>query len=876
MKVARHFLPFLFWLVACYPLFAQQAIKGKVIYDKTQESVVSAAVMVYPVGSEDILVYTMTTADGTFTIKSEQLPDTVVISVRAMTIESLSETVSRHTSFLELRAKEKQTELKEVVVKAPKIRQAGDTINYSVASFIDPTDRSIADILKKLPGVQLLSSGQILYQNKEITKFYVEGMDLLQGKYGIATNNIEAADVTTVQILENHQPVKVLKDIEIPEEAAINLKLKRSALGAFFATAQLGTGLPALLYSNEAVGMRFTRTQQNMLLYKDDNTGRDVTRELISFYGDPLSKESSFFQVQSPAAPHIREQHYLFNDAHMGSLNDLRVLKKDLILTSNVNFLYDRQTAGSYARQEIFLEDGGSIRIAENMQSRLLKRELDGTITLEDNRDDFYLTNKLNVLAKWNSLQSDVVTDQSVNQYLQQPSFNIGNVFTYISRKGKTNRRFDGNVSFVSQNHALRVSPVLFDALSELDSVVRQDVSFLQFKSDFRYFYSWSVGRFDLNYQTGMFFNHYILKSDLFTGTKSLPVVVDSLRNDLRRTEAGGYLTSQLSYGFSSGTRINVEMPLRLLYLDRVDLPRGTDRKKGYLLYKPTAKVEFNLNKRTIMNVSVSYNNHIGSVSEDYRGYLMTSYRSMHRSDGILSKTRNTNVLAYINFRNPFTTLFATMNIFYSNNWRNVLYDIRYNGILNNEVGIEHPNRSHSYGTEFTLGKSVEAIDSEVKITTGYNSNSSLALNQGQIAHFDLYSFYASPNVVTNINNSLVVKYDASFRYTRNKIGDNKTKPISNLDQSINTSFIPVKKLVFNVGFNHYYNIRVESDARSSCFANVGVQYKLKQVDLILDWTNIFNTKQFVTYSYNDVSSFYSVYDLRPMEILFRVRFKIF
>lgn len=98
---------------------------------------------------------------------------------------------------------------------------------------MDETDRSIGDVLKKLPGVQVLSSGQILYQNKAISKFYVEGLDLLKGKYGIATQNIEAKNVASVQVLENHQPIKALKDMEIPEEAAINLKLKQSALGAF-------------------------------------------------------------------------------------------------------------------------------------------------------------------------------------------------------------------------------------------------------------------------------------------------------------------------------------------------------------------------------------------------------------------------------------------------------------------------------------------------------------------------------------------------------------------------------------------------------------------------------------------------------------------
>jgi hypothetical protein len=46
-------------------------------------------------------------------------------------------------------------------------------------------------------------------------------------------------------------------------------------------------------------------------------------------------------------------------------------------------------------------------------------------------------------------------------------------------------------------------------------------------------------------------------------------------------------------------------------------------------------------------------------------------------------------------------------------------------------------------------------------------------------------------------------------------------------------------------------------------------------MDWFLDWTNLFNTRQFVTYSYSDVSSYYSVYGLRPSEVMLKVRFKI-
>jgi hypothetical protein len=100
-------------------------------------------------------------------------------------------------------------------------------------------------------------------------------------------------------------------------------------------------------------------------------------------------------------------------------------------------------------------------------------------------------------------------------------------------------------------------------------------------------------------------------------------------------------------------------------------------------------------------------------------------------------------------------------------------------------------------------------------------------------------------------------------------------KPVNYFSQDIAASLIPTKGLTITVSFNHYFNDMIESSARSSWFGNVGVRYKMKDVDVMLDWTNIFNTRRFVTYSYSDISSFYSKYELRPAEVLLRVRFKI-
>ena len=85
--------------------------------------------------------------------------------------------------------------------KAPQIIQRGDTLSYRLSSFAGKGDYTLRDAMKRLPGIEVTSSGSIKYLGKDISNFYIEGMDLLGGQYNVATNNIPADYVTSVQVL---------------------------------------------------------------------------------------------------------------------------------------------------------------------------------------------------------------------------------------------------------------------------------------------------------------------------------------------------------------------------------------------------------------------------------------------------------------------------------------------------------------------------------------------------------------------------------------------------------------------------------------------------------------------------------------------------
>lgn len=117
--------------------------------------------------------------------------------------------------------------LQEVVVKAPERRIKGDTIIYDVAALTKAGDRTIEDIIRKIPGIQIDDSGGISYDGLSINHFYIEDMDLMGKNYTVASRSINPDDISTVSVYERHQDKRVLQGKQEAEKASLNLKLKR-------------------------------------------------------------------------------------------------------------------------------------------------------------------------------------------------------------------------------------------------------------------------------------------------------------------------------------------------------------------------------------------------------------------------------------------------------------------------------------------------------------------------------------------------------------------------------------------------------------------------------------------------------------------------
>lgn len=248
------------------------------------------------------------------------------VSFALIGYETKTYTVGSMTDGMTVVLAEAPFELKEVVVKIPPIKSHGDTLTYDVASFRSAADRNIEDVIKKLPGVEVNEKGGIYYNGEPINRFYIEGLDVVAGRYTIATRNISPDDILSINVYENHQPKKVLKDIQFSEKAAINLKMKKKSMLKPVGYVRGGGGCDDdgdAKWLGELFGMFIAPSKQVLVTAKGNNTGNSYLTETQSHLGGGSAKSvASDLYGETPfGSAQIPSERYFDNTSTSVSVN---------------------------------------------------------------------------------------------------------------------------------------------------------------------------------------------------------------------------------------------------------------------------------------------------------------------------------------------------------------------------------------------------------------------------------------------------------------------------------------------------------------------------------------------------------------------------
>jgi len=124
----------------------------------------------------------------------------------------------------------KLEQLKEVVLfSRKKITVKKDTVTYDVKSFTKPTDVKVVDVLARLPGIEIdEQTGKIKFNGNPIETVLLDGDNLFDSNYTVATQNINIKAIDKIQAIEHYRENPLLKKIINGNGTVLNLKLKKN------------------------------------------------------------------------------------------------------------------------------------------------------------------------------------------------------------------------------------------------------------------------------------------------------------------------------------------------------------------------------------------------------------------------------------------------------------------------------------------------------------------------------------------------------------------------------------------------------------------------------------------------------------------------
>ncbi|MDR3845397.1 carboxypeptidase regulatory-like domain-containing protein, partial [Hallella sp.] len=621
----RQPLTLIFFLIFALSVTAQVKVTGHVT-DLNGKPVTD--VIVKLTSGRLTIAYTTTEAKGGYAISvTEKTPKEMMLSFNHIGYEreSLAVTADGKEQRHDISLAPKDIALREVTVKPNPLWQRGDTLNHNLAQFLGKGDVTLEDGLKRLPGVEVGSSGGISYMGRPISQFNIEGMDLLGGKYNLATRNIPADYVTNVQIVRNHHSRKVEKD-EPSNEVSMNIKLARKAKFKPFGQEETGAG-----YMEDGddrfqgllglTGMMFTNKFQTICSVKGGNYKGFARADMYDHFGgsDVSTRATSLFGGFDGGAPPQGE--YLYQRNGMATLNG--ILRTDSFTTMKVNadYSYHRATH-DISQSTTYLADGGNYVTVGEQTSPLTKIHLPKlSVNYLKNADRVYLSETFVLKGKFEENEGDVVANGSlVEQRRKTSSFEVGNDLFWMGRTEKGARRHvHASVSF-------RRTPTL-------------RLSFSQDGTD----YGQTAQSSTLSMNIGSSFQIPIGKSFRL----NLPVSVSAMYDDLEtyRT-ATGEMNDIRGWAFSPTLNPGFEIHSRNR---RFYLSAGIGAALKGLYYKklnytkpvlnPSMGINYTFSVNSKLSFSTGYTTSIGDMMTLLTEPMQVDYRSVRTSSGIIGES---------------------------------------------------------------------------------------------------------------------------------------------------------------------------------------------------------------------------------------------
>lgn len=822
--------------------FAQH-IKGTV-RDSAGKAVPYASVNLRNSVNNAIIGYAVADAGGAYTLR---IPagtplSGLVIEATSIGYKTLSRPITDILLTYDFTLSVSANQLRSVEIKSsrPVLRTHGDTLGYKVSDFASAQDRVIGDVLKKLPGITVGTDGTIRYNNKSISNLYINGDNLLDDKYSIATTTIPQGVVEQVQVIQNDQPVKVLQNKVMSDDVALNLAIKKGAKMQMVGQESVGVGWPGN-YDVDLNAMFFKDNYKGINYLKGNNTGYDLQQELVAHN---LSNYEQLIDNATPAAllslgtinnPALSRSRYLFDKSGLLNLNNLVKLRNNTQVRINAWYFHDDQREDLSQQSTIFLP-GDTVRYTMSQHNRSQPDILHTQVTLNINRDKYYLNDALVLDDSRGAYLSYLNTgDVTVTQVLHDNQLRFSNEFNLIrSLKSHNIIQAYSYISHSAEPEYRTIGPNYEPAIFNKGNPYAQLIQTVNVPTWYTTNYvslKIPCGLITQSYKTGFSVQSQTLRSDLSVAQVGKNPTPESDSSTNRLNWARTKLYAEAAYDLP-GTifQASLNLPVSLQQIHYSDNWYMLDKQLTRLYFNPLVRVKYRVGTENYLSLSYHYRHETGTIEDIYQGDILKDYLTLYANSAELTEKKDQHASVGFSYRKSLMMLFASLNITYDRIAADKIASAVITGSLQQQVVLPYPNATGSWTVSGSVSKYSFALRTTFSAGWQWQSIRTVQFQNDQLLPFSTITKTGELGASTKAGDHVAIDYKATLIQTASHSEvDASAGHIDQLQQRASLEYNPLTNLQFKLSGEHYFTRQGSNPDLKYFFADASAKIRVSK-----------------------------------------------
>lgn len=860
--IIRGILIFITFVISSH-VYAQNSLIGKVI-SKYNEPISYVNVIFKDRETNKTLFYTQTDLKGVFIFKNINC-DSISkyqLDFRSLGFDKVSKTFSNCNNIENIILEESTNQLNEVIIMSPPVIRKNDTLVYDVYKLKDSTDFLLKDILVKIPGVSINNNGTIYYNNEPINDFQIMGINLMGGRYGVLNDLLQVKNLQSIEILENHNPLKnAPKDYNNPR-TGINIVLKNDKL----LTGNINAGLGiSEAYLAEIKPLIINPKIQSLLTLGVENVGRNIARSFIDHFDSNTENVNFALGIRRIDNSYQSDPRFFRNNSANTSINVIKKLEQEFVIKFNFISTLDRvKESGTNAVKYFKSISDTSLETVETLSNTKKQFKNNLEFGLEKNNKKYFFTYIFK--ADYNNQNNKGLAELSTLGMFKQVSASnrkqIGNTIQWSKRAGGKRVSFKADYMFQISPQRLNLDKTTtqnFDFIGNLEQTLIINKNALYIVSDISYF----KGLNQIKSSFGVQNNIQFLNSNL-------SVVLTPILNNLKLNSTKVYFNQYFNIKLGDFVFFNTELNI-ITNPTVTSQPLFSNNLKIYKTYnylEPRLGLSFRNGYFNNLHLKYARTNTFGDLLQMHPNVILYDYRTVINKNIILARKISDHLSANFRHNNIIKNINLGLGLSYISSINN-----QFNNLDINNSGGEILNFKNSKFKSQSFSLSGDFMTYNFTKKSKLTISSILFNNYMPISRNGVVFKSKSTYSETKIEGSFFVKNNVKILSGLNIIHTSTTNQnIKTVLNNIAVSEGVLFKLKSNSILIVDYFIDYNSYSRQfNSFLNFKTEKRIKNLVFSLDARNLLNSDIYYSARVNEYFESSTTIQQRPRQIVMSI-----